>query len=70
MSTPRSSARRCSDRLQRLLVFEAPAPLHDFLRFGLVVPEVGLAGSLLYLGKLFVEASAFKDASAVPPPGC
>ena len=55
---------------QRLLVFEAPAPLHDFLRFGLVVPETGLAGALFYLGKLFVEAGAFKDASAVPPPGC
>jgi hypothetical protein len=55
---------------QRLLVFEAPAPLHDFLRFSLVVPETGLAGPLFYLGKLFVEASGFKDASAVPPRGC
>jgi len=56
--------------LERLLVFEAPPPLHDFLRFGLVVPEAGLAGSLLYLGKLLVQASGFKDASAILPPGC
>jgi hypothetical protein len=56
--------------LERLLVFDTPPPLHDFLRFGLVVPEAGLAGSLLYLGKLFVQASGFKDASAILPPGC
>jgi len=56
--------------LERLLVFEAPPPLHDFLRFGLVVPEAGFAGSLFYLGELFVQASGFKDASAIPPPGC
>jgi hypothetical protein len=44
--------------------------LHDSLRFGLVVPETGLARPLFYVGKLFVQASGFKDASAVPPPGC
>jgi hypothetical protein len=53
-----------------LLIFEPSAPLHDFLRVGLVAPEAGLAGALFYLGQLFVQASAFKDASAVPPPGC
>jgi hypothetical protein len=55
---------------ERLLIFEPSAPLHDLLRFGLVVPETGLARALLYLGKLFVQAGRFKDASAVPPPGC
>jgi hypothetical protein len=55
--------------LQRLFVFESPPPLHDSLRFGLVVPETGLARPLFYIGKLFVQASGFKDASAVPPPG-
>jgi hypothetical protein len=56
--------------LERLLVFDAPPPLHDFLRFGLVVPESGLACPLFYFGKLVVQASGFKDASAIPPPGC
>jgi hypothetical protein len=56
--------------LERLLIFEAPPPLHDFLRVGLVVPEPGLACPFFYVGKLFVQASGFKDASAIPPPGC
>jgi hypothetical protein len=30
---------------ERLLIFEPSAPLHDFLRFGLVAPEARLAGS-------------------------
>jgi hypothetical protein len=39
--------------------------LHDLLRLGLVVPEAGGGGLLLYLGKLLFDASALKDTSGV-----
>jgi hypothetical protein len=55
---------------ERLLILEPPAPLHDLLRFALVVPETGCARAFLYVSKLFVQASGFKDASATPSPGC
>jgi hypothetical protein len=55
---------------ERLLIFDPSAPLHDLLRFALVVPETGRARAFFYVGKLFVQASGFKDASAIPPPGC
>ena len=63
--------RRCAllQRLaQREVVLDAAPPLHDLLRFGLVVPEVGLGDALLDLGQLLVEAGSLKDASAALRP--
>src|SRR5688572_32381431 len=54
--------------LFRSVIFEAAAPQHDFLRFGLVVPETRIAGAFLYLRQLFVDPGTLKDASGVLPP--
>jgi len=54
---------------QRLVFLQTPPALHHLLRFGLVIPEIGLADPLLDAAELFVEAGILKDASVVPRPG-
>src|SRR5436190_18727553 len=55
---------------QRPIFFEAPAALHDLLRFGLVAPEVRRRGPRLYLAELRVKVCALKDASAARATVC
>jgi hypothetical protein len=49
------------------IVLDTAAALHDFLRLGLVAPEVCGGCGLLYLCELVIEPCTLKDASAVPP---
>ena len=46
------------------VLLEPAAALQDFLRFGLVFPEIGRGGARLEAGQFFVGAGAFKDSSA------
>jgi hypothetical protein len=46
------------------ILFEAAAALQDFLRFGLILPEIGRGGAGLEAGQLFVGTGRFKDSSA------
>jgi hypothetical protein len=39
---------------QGAVVFDATTPLHDFLRVGLIAPEIGIGDRFLDLGKLVV----------------
>jgi hypothetical protein len=53
------------ERVTQLDVFLQPAAaLLDLLRVGLVLPEVGGGGELLYLGELDPGACGVKDSSA------
>ena len=49
---------------QVAILLEPPAALQDFLRFGLVLPEIGRGGARLEAGQFFVGAGGFKDSSA------
>jgi hypothetical protein len=54
-----------SERCDELaILFEPAAALQDFLRFGLVFPEIGRGGARLEAGQLFVGLGGFKDNSA------
>ena len=52
MSTPRSSALRLQRGDQLDFFLDTAPPLEGFLRFDLIVPEVGRRGAGFYLGKL------------------
>jgi hypothetical protein len=49
---------------QIAVVFQSSSPLEEFLRGGLVLPEVGIADALLYAGELVCGARGVKDSSA------
>ena len=49
---------------QIAVLLEAAAALQHFLRFGLILPEVGRGGARLEAGQLFVGPRGFKDSSA------
>jgi hypothetical protein len=55
---------RAQSRDQLDFLFDATAPLEDFLRFQLVVPEIRCRGAGFYLRELVLGASGFKDSSA------
>ena len=48
---------------QIAILFEAAALLHDALRLGLVLPEIGCGGAGFEAGQLFVGACGLKDNS-------
>jgi hypothetical protein len=51
-------------RLNQIAVlFEPSPPLEHFLRFGLVLPEIGVGSACLEPGQFFVGAGRFKDSS-------
>jgi hypothetical protein len=50
--------------------FEPSAALHHLLRLRLIAPEVGRGNPRLYFSELFIETSAFKDASAARARAC
>jgi len=52
------------------ILLEAAASLLDFLRFSLILPELGRGGAGFEAGQLFVWASGFKDSSADPRRAC
>jgi hypothetical protein len=54
---------------KRLILLEAPPPLHHLLGLGLVVPESGLFYPAVNLGELLFELCALKDASGALGPG-
>jgi hypothetical protein len=49
------------------VLFEAPAALQDFLRFGLIFPEIGRGSARLEAGQFFLRTRRFKDSSGDPP---
>ena len=49
---------------QVAILLEPAAALQDFLRFDLVLPEVGRGGARFEAGQFFVRAGGFKDSSA------
>jgi hypothetical protein len=55
---------------QVAILLEATATLLDFLRFGLILPEIGRGGASFEAGQLFVWSSGFKDSSADPRRAC
>jgi hypothetical protein len=55
---------------QIAILLEAAASLLDFLRFGLILPEIGRGGAGFEAGQLFVWSSGFKDSSADPRRAC
>jgi hypothetical protein len=49
---------------QIAVLFEPAAALQDFLRFGLVFPEIGRGGARLEAGQFFLWTGGLKDNSA------
>jgi len=60
----------CQRGNERDFFLDAAPALEDLLRFGLVAPEIGRTYVLFDIGQLLVEASGFKDASAIRRRAC